>query len=236
MHLLWQSTVLQQRRRIPKGPGLVTLAVISKSNVSSRKTAQICLADAAQRLAGNVTSRRQQGNAKRKKPAVLQSLRSAWKSSRLLWLLRQVDAYLTSCLQLSRPPIVYQRTRMEDRASATSASPVHRHHTIPLTKMHQPTSDAGRTIPPSHLAHHYLTAVAALRQQQPSIHLQKRRTVLRCHGLSQATSPVSSTTPRPSSSFSVSTASYLPKEHRSFSTATTRRWLLICQQSYSPPA
>jgi hypothetical protein len=55
MHLLWLGRVPRQRKRIPKDPGLVTHAVISKSNVSFQKTAQICLADAAQRLAGNVT-------------------------------------------------------------------------------------------------------------------------------------------------------------------------------------
>ena len=236
MHLLLRSiTVLQQRRKTPKDQGLVTLAVTSKSNVSSLKTVQICLAGAAQRLAGNVTSRRQQGSAKRKKLAVLQSLRSGWKSSHLLWLHKQVHVYLTLHLQLSRPPTVCQTARMAGRASATSASQVRRRRIIPLMKMHQPTSDAGRTTLPTRLVHRCLTVAAALPQQQLSIHQQKRPTVLRCRGPSQAMSPVSSTTPRPSSSFSVSIPSYLPKKHKSFSTATTPRWLLTCQLSSSHP-
>ena len=235
MHLLWRSTMLQ-RRRTPKDQEPVTLAVILKSNVSFRKTVRICLADVARRLVASVTSRRQQGSAKRKKLAVLQSLRSAWKSSRLLWLHKQVRVYLTLHLQLSRPRTVCQRARMVGRASATSASPVRRRRIIPLMRMHQPTSAAGQTTLPSHLVHRCLTAVAVLQQQQPSTHLQKRRTVLRCHGLSQAMSPVFFTTPRPSSSFSVSIPSYLLKEPQSFSTATTRRWLLTCQLSSSHQA
>jgi hypothetical protein len=172
--------------------------------VSSRKTVQTCRADAAQRPVGNVTSRRLLGSAKRKKPAVLRNLRSVWKSSRLLWPHRQVDACLTLRLQLSRPPTVNQITRMAGKASATSVSPAHQHRITPLTTTRQRTSDAGPTTPLSQLVHLCPIVTAVLQRRQDSIRLQKKQTALRCHGLSQAMLPAFFTTLHLSSSFSVS--------------------------------
>ena len=180
--------------------------------MSCQRIVQTFLVDDVRRQAAIVTLRHPRGSVRRKRPVVLQSLRSVWKSSHRQSPLKQVAA----CLSLPLPPSNHRTAcptlRTVDRASVSSGHTVQERHTNTPTTMAPPSNGVVRTTPHTRHIHRYHTVMVARPQQMLKTLQQRRHPALRCHGLLRATSLDSSITLHLSNSSSESTHSFLQRE------------------------
>ena len=182
--------------------------------MSCRRIVQTFPVDGVRRLAAIVILRHPRESVRRKRPAVLQSSRSVWKSSHQPSPLKQVGACPSLPLHPSSHRSAYPTLLTGDRASVSSGPTVQERHTSRPTKMAPLSNDAAQMTLRTHPIRRCHIVMAA-RPRQPLRTLpQKRHPTLKCHGLLRATLPVSSITPRLSNLSSASTLSFRPRELR----------------------